>query len=59
MDLKVDSRLDMVETWATRKDSYWAKGEDMEVRTEERETESGGSVADPQVDAGIGTVAGK
>ena len=29
------------------------------VRTEEREAESGGSVADPQVDAGIGTVAGK
>ena len=55
----MDSRLDMVETWATRKDSYWAKGEDMEVRTGERETESGGSVADPQVDAGIGTVAGK
>ena len=30
IDLRVDSRLDMVETWATRKDSYCARAEDIE-----------------------------
>ncbi len=32
IDLREDSRLDMVETWATRKDSYWAKADDIESK---------------------------
>lgn len=51
MDLSVDSRLEMVETWATRKDSYWASAEDMESkdRGESKPGARGGeSVSDPR-----------
>ena len=49
IDLSVDSRLDMVETWATRKDSYWARAADMESKDRRnRAGDAGGeSVADP------------
>ena len=42
MDLKEDSRLEMVETWATRKDSYWAKGEDIESKDRRGKPRAGG-----------------
>ena len=51
MDLSVDSRLEMVETWATRKDSYWARAEDMESkdrRERKPEMREGESVSDPR-----------
>ena len=40
MERSVDSRLEIVETWATRKDSYWAKSDDMESK--DRREEQGG-----------------
>ena len=52
MDLSVDSRLEIVETWATRKDSYWAKTDDMRSKDRRKGTGSTSeeveSVADPR-----------
>ena len=42
IDLRVDSREEIVETLAARKDSYLAKGEDIESKDRRRETESSG-----------------